>query len=410
MSKHLLIFLISAAGLASGCQNKTQTENPQPLEARTFARQWATVLSGQDNPVTHLYVADQFVFAYRQDGTSSVMDRQTGRLLHIDQPKGSEVRMHPPVVLKNRIIYPTTDSLEAYDFQGRYIPHPIRRSDLNDQIFSEQLPFSIRSDAIGQGKYLYFGADFSAGGRAVAVDMTRPYVPAVWTLMVADTAVSAAPALSKDAVFVAADNGTVAAVSIDNREPLWSLHNNVFQTGGGVVANLADDQTSLYVPSTDTKLYCLAKVNGKLRWQYYSGAALRSSPVVTKDVVYQWVPGTGLAAIDKNAPATSGVNREPRWIAANAERYLAEDAGYVYALSGDHRILALDKKTGQEKFASRRNDLVASATNTGGDAMIFVATSDGRVMGVRPVLQAGSVGEVVMAPVSQDRSALALAQ
>src|SRR5215469_4378487 len=92
VSKHPLILLLASIALA-GCHHAVETENPQPLQARSFAQQWATVLSGaDDNPITSIHLSDQFVFAYRQDGTSTVMDRQSGRLLHVDQPKGGQVR------------------------------------------------------------------------------------------------------------------------------------------------------------------------------------------------------------------------------------------------------------------------------------------------------------------------------
>jgi len=409
VSKHLLILLLAAI-VSAGCHHTVETENPQPLQARSFAQQWATVLSGtDDNPITAVHLSDQFVFAYRQDGSSTVMDRQTGRLLHVDHPEGGQVRLHPPVVLGDRIIYPTTDRLEVFDLQGRYVEHPARSSDYGVKPVSQRLPFAVRSDAVGQGKYLFFGADFEGGGRGVEVDLTRPYVPAVWELMMAGSAVSAAPALSKDAVYFAADNGSVQAVTIDGREPLWTLPGGTFRTGG-VIANLADDQTSLYIASTDSKLYCLNKANARLKWQFFGGDALRTPPVVTKDTVYQYVPGTGLVAIDKNATGNPGMNREARWVAGDAVKYLAEDNVNVYALSRDHHLLAVDKHTGHTRFTSKRKDLVGAATSTKGDGMIYIATGTGRVLAARPVLQTGSVGEIVLVPVSKGMDALAMAQ
>ena len=406
MSKHLLILLLAAVAMA-GCNHSgpNVSETPRQLPKNSFERQWATELrNGDDDPVTAVHLSDQFVFAYRRGGTSTVMDRATGRMLHIDQPRDGTHRMHPPVVLKNRIVYPTTTFLEVFDFEGRYIPHPMKTSDELEGPFSQSLKFVIRSDAIGTGRMLYMGGDFADSGRAVEVDMGRPYIPAVWTLMTPGASISAAPALLKDVVYVASENGQVMAVQTDTRAPLWPLTNGVFEVRGGIMGNLAVDTTGLYFSSTDTKLYCLSTANGRIKWQYFAGTPLRQGPVITKDFVYQFVPGTGLVAINKGdqpAGARGGFNRDARWVSGEGVQFLAEDDQYAYLRSSNNAVIAVDKQSGQTKFRSQRPDLSVFATNTK-DGMIYAATTGGRVMAVKPVLQAGSVGELVLAPVPQE--------
>lgn len=408
MSKHLLMILLITAAVAVGCQNNKvgEVENPQPLKNPSFARQWATDLEhGGDDPVTAIHVTDQFVFAYRKGGTSDVMDRATGKLLHIDQPRGSREKMHPPVVLKDRIVYPTTTYLEVFDLEGHYVAHAVRLGDEMDKPFSQELRTPIESDAVGSGKFLFFGAGFPGGGRAVAVDMTRPYVPDFWTLMEPGAIVAAAPAVSKDVVYVAATSGTVAAVAIDGRLPLWTLPNLVFGTYAGITGNLAVDDSNLYVASTDTKLYCLLKSTGKIRWQYFGGSPLHDGPVVMKDLVYQYIPDNGVVAIDKaaaNAAQTPTYNREPRWTAGDGRQFAGSDDRYAYIRTNANLLLAIDKKTGQPMFQSQRTDLTAFGTSTKGDGMLYVASENGRVMAVKPVVQPGQVGEVVMAPVGPE--------
>lgn len=410
MSKHLLTLLLAA--IAVGCNHPSPPvdETPRQLPKNSFTRQWATELhNGEDDPVTAVHLSDQFVFAYRRGGTSAVMDRATGRLLHVDQPRDGNNRLHPPVVLKNRIVYPTTTFLEVFDLEGRYIPHPMRPSDELEGPFSQALNFVIRSDAVGTGKMLFLGGDFSGSGRAVELDLARPYIPAVWTLMTPGASISSAPALMKDVVYVAAENGQVMAVQIDTRAPLWPLPNGVFETRGGITGNLAIDNTGLYFSSTDTKLYCLAAATGRIKWQYFGGAPLRQGPVLTKDAVYQSIPGTGVAALNKGDQAANGrtgFNREPRWVSAEGVQFLAEDDQYAYLRSSGNAVIAVDKQSGQTRFRSQRPDLSAFATNTK-DGLIYVATSGGRVMAVKPVFQAGSVGELVLAPAPQQQIAAA---
>lgn len=408
MNKHLLI-LLCGLFLGLGCNTPPPAsfdENPQLLQNPTFTRQWATSLAhGDYDPVTAIYLSDQYVFAYRQGGSSSVMDRATGRLLHIDHPKDGVIRLHPPVVLKDRIVYPTTTYLEVFDADGRYIEHPTKATDEIDKPFSQSMEYPIRSDAVGLGKQVFFGADYAGSGRAIGVDMTHPYVPEIWTLMEPGSGVTAAPAVLKDVVFVAADNGKVAAMATDTREPIWPLDQGVFATNGRIDANLAADQSGLYIASTDTKLYCLQRASGRVRWQFFAGAPLHIGPTLTKDTVYLIVPGMGLAAIDKNA-ATQGT-RQARWMAANARQFVSEDDKYVYVRTNDNQLAALDKTTGQQQFTSHRPDLVAFGENTKGDGICYVSTRMGRIIAVRPVLQPGEVGELVLAPVTPTAVAVA---
>jgi outer membrane protein assembly factor BamB len=157
----------------------------------------------------------------------------------------------------------------------------------------------------------------------------------------------------------------------------------------------------VYVASGDGKLYCVHRATGKVRWQYFAGGPLTAAPVVAGENVYQFVPRTGLAALSHTEPDPSGkgppelaYNRRPKWIVPGAVQFLAEDEGHAYLRSTDDHILAVDKKTGEQKFRSNRAFKVFG-TNTK-DAVIFAATADGHVLAIRPVLKAGEVGEIVM--------------
>jgi hypothetical protein len=133
-------------------------------------------------------------------------------------------------------------------------------------------------------------------------------------------------------------------------------------------------------------------MSGKIKWQYYSQQPLTVAPVVTATTVYQAVPNVGLVCLDK----TSGkYNRDAKWVALGVVQILSEDAQNVYALLEDKRIVALDKTTGLERFASERRDFAVFATNTK-DSTIFAATKNGIVYAITPVLKPGATGELVL--------------
>jgi outer membrane protein assembly factor BamB len=185
----------------------------------------------------------------------------------------------------------------------------------------------------------------------------------------------------------------VYAVNGDNREPIWATSTGqVFQTYGPVTAALRADDFGVYVPSTDSKFYCLDKTQGRVKWQYFAGSSLRDDPEVTATMVYLPVLGRGIVAIDKlNGPAI----REPRWICKDAKQLVSEDEKYAYFARADNIVIAIDKQTGEQRFTSKRNDLVAFATNTK-DGIIYAGTKTGELIAITPVLKPGNVGEIAM--------------
>ena len=388
-----------AAAFLAGCAKEEVGDEgigtPQVLHVNSFQQSWNEQIEIGHGPINRLFLRDTMLFGYTDDGTSFVMDRATG---HQPYP-GTTVRhgseaLHGPVVLKDYIVYPTNTSLEIYDHKGNLL-------------LSKEMKYSIRSEAVGNRTYVYFGADALNGGRLVSVDIASQYLDHRWELMFPQSAVASAPAIFGDIVYCAAGNGDVTAVAFDSREPVWPTDNGIFKTYGEVVGDLAIDETGLYVASTDGKLCCLNRNNGKVKWQYLSAHELREAPVVTKDLVFQHVPTIGMVAIDK-IPLVP-FNRGPKWHASDIVKILSEDDKNVYALREDDVIVALDKTNGHALFTSHRHDLIAYTTNIK-DGTIYTVKRANRVMAIMPVLKRGTIGEMAWEPVTNDRQALAVAR
>lgn len=403
-SMFLALTIVAWAGGLSpvgGCTGRdsrggddARTEESLPLQ--TFARQWATDLALRGDALESLHVRPDSVYAHTERGRAVSLARDSGALEFSRPIKGGGTLLHPPVVMTEKmtlpsepdpttavpVVFPTASTLEVLEKgTGRFIR-------------SVDVDFTIRSKAVGRDGMVYLGGAYRRSSRAAALDIREPYVQVQWELMTPGGAVSAGPALWEDAVYIGSEDGSVYAVSAAAREPIWPLPDGVFKTGGAIVADLGVDADNVYVASTDNKLYALNRNNGRIRWQYYASSPLRAGPAVTSDTVYQYVPGTGLAALDKGA---GEFNRKPRWVAEDATQLLAVDERNAYVRTRNNRIAAHDKKTGQRLFTSRRGDLRVFGTNlVKEDGIVYAATKRGRVIAVRPVLKPGSVGEVVM--------------
>ncbi len=126
-----------------------------------------------------------------------------------------------------------------------------------------------------------------------------------------------------------------------NREALWPLKDGAFKTEGPIVADVAADETGVYVASTDSRFYCLNRGTGRLKWQFYGGRPLTEDPVLTPTGVYLPIPGQGIAAVQqgrRRVQPQAALDRE------GMTQFLAEDDKLVYLLRGaDNVIVAVDK-------------------------------------------------------------------
>jgi hypothetical protein len=365
------------AGCASPPQAAVEVQRPEagPLPPQSFARQWTAELDLERDELIRLHVREQRLFAYTRGNTSYLLNRAGGHMEAIHPVRQTNLRA--PIDLGNRVIYPARTSLEIFGEGGR-------------RIRTVELPTAARSGAVALDHRVFIGLDYARGGRIASIDLTREWSMIEWERMTFG-GVSAAPAVLGDTIYAGSEDGRLYAINVLG-QAAWPLEGSYFQTDGRIVADIHADETGIYVASTDMKLYSLHPETGRIQWQYYSGAGLTSAPIVTRDVVYQQVPGIGLAAIDKQQ---GGFNREALWVSREAAQFLSQSDRHVFVRGRDNSIIALDRRTGERQFNSREQGFRIFGINPY-DATIYAATADGQVVAVRAVLRPGTVGEMVL--------------
>ena len=413
--------VLPALAGTGGCTNSevrsgssARVEKAALVTPPAFVLQWTDDLQLPDakrDPVVSLFVREDRLFAYTRNGTSYVITRAVGVTEHADEVPGGGSRLHPPVLLAGHIVYPTIASLEVYDTKGIYL---------------RSIPAggSIRSDAVGDGRAnVFVTVDQPGSSRVNRYNMIllagRPAPPlgqqlpdrggrAEWSLMAYHGGIPAAPAWYADVVYVAGTDGLVTAVSTEDRNPIWPIEhehtptNGMFDARSPVVANLAADDSGLYVPTSGGRMYCIDRINGTVKWQFFAKAPPLNKPAVLgSDTVYIEDPGQGFVALDKVPPAPVAgkpskpqYNRDPRWVSSTIKQILAQDDHFTYALRKDDSIVAMDKRTGESNFSARRKDLSVFATNVK-DGTIYAATTDGRIVAIKAVTTPGVVAPLV---------------
>jgi outer membrane protein assembly factor BamB len=364
-----------------GC-TKTRDSGPMvEVPAGTFVEGWRADLDLRRNKVTAIDVVGDQVLVRTRSNMVYGLSADGGTLKWSSQVLAPDRTLGKPELIGDKIVFPTYSELIVYNQSGRRE----KEIDVNR---------SVRSPISGDGEFVYLGVDYNAQGRLGRVSLTAPYVPVRWELMTRGP-VTAAPAVFQGVIYAGSEDGNVYAVT-EERLAIWSLPGNVFSTGGPIRADIQVDDTGVYVASTDGKLYALDRVTGKIKWQYFAGTPLLVPPALTSDVVYQYVPRRGVVAIDK---LTGSMAREPKWTAEYAMGFITADANHAYLRGGDGEVVAVDKATGKAAIKSQSDQLEFTAGRGG---MIYAATEEGVILGVKTVKTGGVVGKIVAVPVRDE--------
>jgi hypothetical protein len=380
--------LVTTAGCRSSRDRDAQLASsrqsaPTQVPANGYVEQWQAPLQlARGSHLARLYLRGDTLFVYTNVNRVYALSADGGHILWGAKVAGDEDTLLPPLVLKDVTIFPTSATLELYQ--------------AGKKLRSIELGSAVRSPLAGEGNVVYCGLDYKNGGRLAKLDITKTFGNTLWELMT-QGGISAAPVLFEKIIYAASEDGAVHAVN-EERIAAWGLEGSLFRTGGTITADLKVDEQGLYVPSTDSKLYCLNRGTGRILWQFYGGAPLLATPSLTADSIYQPVPGRGVAALDKGQ---GEFNRRPRWIAPDTIQFLSEDGTNVYLRGRDNRIIGVDKKTGETRGHSNRKDLTLYVSNTK-TPLIFGAARNGTVVCARPVLKPGVVGEIVLNDARED--------
>lgn len=204
---------------------------------------------------------------------------------------------------------------------------------------------------------------------------------------------AALPACAEDAMFRGnlAHTGVYAGTAIATApKAKWA-----FKTKGMVLSSPAVSGSSVYVGSTDGRLYAIDLQTGAKRWEFRTGARVTSSPAVANGMVFFESYDSNFYAVDaatgavKWKFATGGEHRftakhlhgiEPKseTMPDPFDFYLSSPAVWnnaVYFGSGDGNVYALDAASGALKWKYQTGDVV-HASPAIADGTVFIGSWD----------------------------------
>lgn len=155
-----------------------------------------------------------------------------------------------------------------------------------------------------------------------------------------------------------------------------------FDASDGIVDPLVQNGGNLFIASKDTKVYKLNISKGIYIWKYQTGAVLDTAPVVTNDMVYQYVNSKGLAAIDNKTGSL--VWQKPKGLGM-----LSEVGDKAYILTSDEKMLIMNNEKATQVASLDLAGVTKFVSNTV-DSKMYVADEKGRLACIQPIIKSGT--------------------
>jgi len=328
------------------------------------------------------YLVDDQLYAATQDGYVYAIDAQTGAIRWAKQVTTAGYQLRPPCHAGERTVFVTPPAFWQYD---RYSGRPIRAMETR---------FPTGSPAISDGLRIYVGG---IDQKIYAFHLDQDFED--WKAR-ANGPVVSRPALLGKYLYFAGDDGTVYACVAANKQFYWRA-----RRVGPVTADLAVDENGVYVACRDHSLYLLDPAFGGLRWRTRFSGPLYEPPVITPQVVFQYSPKDGLAAINT---ATVDVETRVRWTLPRGRKLLTLDEKRAYILSCDETILIAGLDDGRLLHTVPAPGFTMPMPSPGVMAL-YVAAKNGRLFCARkrgvPIVLAEDVRRASLGPKSPEEQA-----
>lgn len=170
-----------------------------------------------------------------------------------------------------------------------------------------------------------------------------------------------------------------------------------FDTGGKIWTSPAVKDDIVYVSNYERKLFAVSSTDGSLLWEIELPAAVSSSPVVSGDSIY-------FGTFGRNICAVAISDGSERWKFEGGNWFWTTPLvknGVVYAGCLDHNIYAIDASTGRELWRFTADDQIVSTPALEGD-LLAVASKSGEIYILESdsgnLARSVSIGFQVMSP------------
>ncbi|UCG58404.1 MAG: PQQ-binding-like beta-propeller repeat protein [Phycisphaerales bacterium] len=175
-------------------------------------------------------------------------------------------------------------------------------------------------------------------------------------------------------IILGTDAGNVISLAAGEPRRLWQ-----FDAAGPLAGPIVRDGESFFFACDDTNVYRIDMVNPVtvgLIWKYQTQGVPDRAPRVTEKVVYQYVPGRGLTAIDRQSGRFV-------WSLSEGVDLLTEAADKAYVITNVRTLVVMDNSRAKKLYWVNFSGVSLHAANPP-DSKIYIAGKRGRVACLEP--------------------------
>lgn len=391
MACSALLALACSAGLSHAQYGARATTLPAPqmLEPFGLERAWwsqATLNGGRDR-VAHLTNDEDMVYAQSTSGLVTAFDAETGQkrwalqLGRPDQPTQA--------ITSNEVIALAVHGIEMFAIDKL----------TGETLWTLRLPATPSTSPAIDRSHVYIG---STDGSVYAFDLKKihelynenrlpqwSYQTLKWRYATAK-AITTPPvpaSIPLSSTTGAAANGSpeensARVVNFASRDnSLYSVDagtrdlNFRFETDAPVSAPLARKEGYLFLPTGDSRLYCISEQNGSVRWDHVTGLPVKKKPHLVDDDLFLIQHGGGLLTL-------SAMTGEPKWRSPNSREFLAATPTLVFAADRLGNVVLMDREDGAARGTLPLRQFTSRISNERTDRL-YLATATGLVVCLR---------------------------
>jgi len=254
---------------------------------------------------------------------------------------------------------------------------------------------SLYATPVVVGDLVCVGIYAGNAGKLVAIDRLAPgYTEGVplrskgeWTYPSGVNTMGAivgSPAVVENTLYVGTSDGKLYAIDAVYGEKRWE-----FDTGGKIWTSPVVEGGVVYVSNYNRELFAVSSNDGTLIWQAELASSIASSPAVSGDNIFLGNFDNYLYAIDKT-------NGKEKWNFEGDNWFWSTPVikdGVVYAGCLDHNIYAIDASTGKELWRFPTDGQVASAPVLVDDLLVVASNIIDSKSGKIYILDVNNKGE-----------------
>jgi outer membrane protein assembly factor BamB len=303
------------------------------LNRKTGEVMWQTRV-GRPNPALQPLAFDSRAVFHTQGANLYALDRANGSLLwETELPTGL---VAAPVADESQIYLALADGrLRAYltpdmeTYRAAMIEAEKRKRKPAEGSGQRDAPYS------SAGAYPSTGDQ--PGGGLTRAPREGPRMRVMWDTVDIKHA-GGTPFLAGASWIIPGATGTLFAMARDQAKQTMK-----FNAGAAILLPPGTFDNMAYIAAENFKVYAVNTETGELHWEFTTGTRVLYAPFVTEEDVFIATEHFGLQRLDR---LTGAIKWKPA--AAGAERVLATNPKFVYAMNKGNRLLVLDRARGTE--------------------------------------------------------------